>query len=86
MFPVIFTLPHRLMISSAYQGKKKKFRGIFGSTSHTTTTAKVEVTRNDMPLEGAGTELANPRFHLDAILAKSLKALYKSDQEANRKQ
>ena len=47
---------------------------------------KVKAARNDMPLEEAGTELANPGLPLDSLVAKSYKALHKSDQEANRKQ
>ena len=67
-------------------GKEEEIsRYLWLCISHNNKT-KVEAARNDMPLEEAGTELANPGLHLDALVAKSHKALHKSDQEANRKQ
>ena len=67
-------------------GKEEEIsRYLWLCISHNNRT-KVEAARNDMPLEEAGTELANPGLHLDALVAKLHKALHKSDQEANRKQ
>ena len=35
------------------------------------TVKELEAVRNNIPLEGPGTGLANPSIHLDAVLAKS---------------
>ena len=45
-------------------------RSFFGFASHITV-KELEAARNNIPLEGSDTGLANPSIHLDAVLAKS---------------
>lgn len=78
MSMVTFTFPHRWMFSLPQHWKKKAvqtynfkriFQGSFGSVSHTTIT-KIEATRNQIPLKGLGTGLANPSIHSDPNISK----------------
>ena len=47
----------------------KSVRGFFGSASHATT-AKINAARNNMPLKGPGTRLANLSIHSNLSIGK----------------
>ena len=78
MSTVISTFPHRSMISSAHQGKKKDLQTynfkriceafIVYPVPHTT--RMIEAAQNSLPLEGPGTRLANPSVHSDLSISE----------------
>ena len=78
MCAVIFTFPHKSMISLACHGEKegakiqlqKNLRSTFTSVSHTSTTTKIEATRNKMSLEGPSAGLGNPCVHSNPSIGK----------------
>lgn len=78
MSTVISTFPHRSMVSSAHQGKKKDLQTynfkriceafILYPVPHTT--RMIEAAQNSLPLEGPGTRLANPSVHSDLSISE----------------